>query len=86
MFNKYIFAECLLNWNFGDAIAVQDLRGINVWNFVWCFFPPNQNPGAAPEHIYNLVDVQSNSKSRLKSKYRNYNVCKKVNYTKDKAS
>ena len=20
-------------------------------------FPPNQNPGAAPEHIFNLVDV-----------------------------
>ena len=35
--------------NFGDAIAVQDLSGIHVWNFV-CYFPPsNQNPGAAPD-------------------------------------
>ena len=41
----------LLNRNFGDAIAVQDLRGIHVWNFVRCS-PSNQNPGAAP--IYSI--------------------------------
>ena len=42
------------NRNFGDAIAVQDLRGmhilyISVQNFVRCV-PPNQNPGAATVH------------------------------------
>ena len=34
------------NRNFGDAIAVQDLRGIQYEIFFWCF-PSNQNPGAA---------------------------------------
>ena len=48
--------------------------------------PSNQNPGAAPEQIYNLVDLDSKFKSLLKSKYRNYNVGRKLNYTKDKAS
>ena len=43
-----------LNRNFGDAIAVQDLRGIHilyisVQNFVRCF-PLNQNPGSANVH------------------------------------
>ena len=35
-----------LNRNFGDAIAVQVLSEIHVWNFVFCS-TPNQNPGAA---------------------------------------
>ena len=50
---------------------------------------PNQNPGAAPEHIYNLVDVIVSNVSKvnfLNIQYRNYNVGRKVNYTKDKAS
>ena len=50
--------------------------------------PPNQNPGAAPEHTlysctstYNLVNViYSKCKSRLN------NVGRKVNYTKVKGS
>ena len=33
------------NQNFREAIAVQDLSGIHVWNFVSS--PQNQNPGAA---------------------------------------
>ena len=37
----------LPNRNFGDGITVQDLRGINVWNFS-DVLPSNQNPGAAP--------------------------------------
>ena len=24
--------------NFGDAIAIQNVRGIHVWNFIWCSF------------------------------------------------
>ena len=52
VFDEYIVP--FLNRNFGDAIAVQDLRGIHilyisVQNFVRCF-PPNQNPGAANVH------------------------------------
>ena len=31
-----------LNWNFGDAIEVQDLSGIHVWNFVRCYPQPKQ--------------------------------------------
>ena len=43
------------NPNFGDAIAVQDLRGIHVLyisvqNFVRCSLLPNQNPGAVTVH------------------------------------
>ena len=36
VFDEYIFAECPPNQNFGDAIAVQDLSGIHLWNFVRC--------------------------------------------------
>ena len=36
VFDDYIFAECPHNQNFGDAIAVQDVSGIHVWNFVRC--------------------------------------------------
>ena len=46
----------LPNRNFGDAIAVQDLRGI-VYEILSDVLTPNQNSGVAPEHIYNLVDV-----------------------------
>ena len=71
----------LPNQNFGDAIAVQDLRGNHVWNFVQCY-PPNQNPGVAPEHIYiyNLADVI------VSYVQKNTEITIKVNYTKDKAS
>ena len=54
VFDEYIFAECPPpNRNFGDAIAVQDLREIHilyisVQNFVRC--PPNQNSGGATVH------------------------------------
>ena len=37
VFDECIFAECPPNRNFGDAIAVQNLSGIHVWNFVRCF-------------------------------------------------
>ena len=57
------------------------------------FAPSNQNSGDAPEHIYIYIYIykkfgwcDSKFKSRLKSKYRNYNVGRKVNYPKDKAS
>ena len=40
------------NRNFGDAIAIQDLRGIQYEIFFLCF-PSNQNPGAAP--VYSTV-------------------------------
>ena len=43
------------NRNFGDAIAVQDLRGIHVWNFVRCSPPPEpkswRRPYLAPPNI-----------------------------------
>ena len=42
-------------------------------------FPPNQNPGAAPEHIYNLVDVI------VSHVLKNTEITIKVNHTKDKA-
>ena len=51
--------------------------------------PPNQNPSAAPDYIYNLVDaIVSNV---LKVNFLNIHteitiVGRKVNYTKDKAS
>ena len=35
---------------FGDAIAVQDLSDIHVWNFIVRFFPnPNQNSRAVTD-------------------------------------
>ena len=49
-FYEYIFAEFFPpNRNFGEAIVVQDLRGIHVWNSVQASPPPNQNPGAATD-------------------------------------
>ena len=39
----YFLLNFTLNWNFGEAIAVQDLSGIHVWNFVCCVPPPHQN-------------------------------------------
>ena len=52
-FDQYICAECPPpNRNFGDAIAVQDLRGIHVWNFFGVFLS-SQNPGAAS--VYSTV-------------------------------
>ena len=39
------------NRNFGEAIAVQDLSKIHVWNFVRC--SPNQKQsGSAPDSHY----------------------------------
>ena len=41
---------CLMsrsNQNFGDAIAVQDLKGNHLWNFVWCS-PPRTKILAPP--------------------------------------
>ena len=40
------------NRNFGDAIAVQDLRGIHVYKKFSDVPPSNQNPGAAP--VYSI--------------------------------
>ena len=42
------------NRNFGDAIAVQDLSGIHVWNFVRCS-PSNQNSWVATGTIVNYT-------------------------------
>ena len=48
---KSLMSTFLLNVspirNFGDAIAVQDLSGIHVWNFVRCFPEPKswRSPG-----------------------------------------
>ena len=39
----------ILNWNFGDAIAVQDLSGIHVWKFVSCSLPTKTKSVAAPD-------------------------------------
>ena len=36
VFDKYTCAECPPNRNFGDTIAVQDLRRIHVWNVFRC--------------------------------------------------
>ena len=51
----------LPNRNFGDAIAVQDLREIMYEILSDVPPPPKNNLGVAPEHIYiyiyNLVDV-----------------------------
>ena len=41
---------------------------------------PNQNPGVAPEHIYNLVD------EIVSHVYKHTEITIKINYTKDKAS
>ena len=46
MFSPKIFGDR----NFGDAIVVQDLKGIRVWKFFLC--SPNQNSGAAP--VYSI--------------------------------
>ena len=43
--------------NFGDSIAAQDLRERGIMYEILFNVPFNQNPGAASEHIYNLVDV-----------------------------
>ena len=43
----------LQNRNFGDAIAVQNVRGIHLWNCVWCS-PSNQNSGSAPAYPPNI--------------------------------
>ena len=55
IFQKYLINTFLLNvppnQNFGDAIAVQDLSGIHVWNFVWC--PPQ--PKSWSRYWYNCT-------------------------------
>ena len=56
-----------LNRNFSDAIAVQDLRGIHVWNFVRC------SPRTNPEHIY-LYDFADVIVARIKSKFSKHTV------------
>ena len=42
----------------------------------------NQNSGAAPDHLYNLVDIIGSNLERVNflKKLQNYNVGKKVNY------
>ena len=44
-FSKFFKRLCWMfspNRNFGDAIAVQDLKGIHVWNYFWCFPHPTK--------------------------------------------
>ena len=60
LLNESIFAEFLSphptpNRNFGDAIAVQDLREIHVWNSVRASPPPNQNPGVATDTVLTVL-------------------------------
>ena len=48
LMSKFFVEYPPLYQNFGDAIAVQYLREIHVWNSLWGSpHPPNQNPGAA---------------------------------------
>ena len=42
------------NRNFGDAIAVQDLKGIHVWNFFWCSLPPTPPPKILAPPLYTV--------------------------------
>ena len=55
---KSLMSTFLLNIspirNFGDAIAVQDLRRIHLWNFVCCS-PPPQTKILAPPQILILT-------------------------------
>ena len=44
-----LLLNVILNRNFGDAIAVQDLSGIYVWKFVCCSLPTKTKSGAAPD-------------------------------------
>ena len=41
VFDEYLL-NVIINRNFCDAIAVQDLSGIHVWNFVRCYPLPKQ--------------------------------------------
>ena len=34
---RSLMSSFVLNWNIGDAISVQDLREIHLWNFFRCF-------------------------------------------------
>ena len=44
----------LSNRNFGDAIAIQGLFWIHLWNFVQFSAYPNQNSGATPVHLISI--------------------------------